>query len=121
VPGGEGRRRPLDDGHRRPTPPRDSVGDRREPPPERGHQPLRLLAGARVPADGADRGEDVVEAVRVQRDDLGGAAEIVERVLDVTGGQRADPAEILGQDQVGGQRGERVGVQRVEVLARGEL
>jgi len=73
-----------------------------------------------VLAHGQDRREDVVEGVRIQGDDLGGAAEKVERVLDVASGQSADPAEVLRQDQVGGQRGQRVGVQRVQVLARGE-
>jgi hypothetical protein len=70
--------------------------DRRKPSAQRGHQPRGLLLGAGVLADGHDRGEDLVEAARVQGDDLGGAAEIVQRLLDVAGGQRADPAQILG-------------------------
>ncbi|MCI4066977.1 hypothetical protein MRQ36_32205 [Micromonospora sp. R77] len=43
------------------------------------------------------------------------------RVVDPVGGERADPAQVLGQDEVRVEARERAGVQRVKVRAGGEL
>jgi hypothetical protein len=45
------------------------------------------------------------------------AAQVVQCILDVAGGQRADPAQVLGQDQLRLQVGQRAGVQGVQVRA----
>ena len=52
---------------------------------------------------------------------VGLAAEVAEGVLDVTGGERADSAQVLGQDQFWLEPGQGVGVQRVQVGAGGQL
>jgi hypothetical protein len=59
--------------------------------------------------------------MRVERDDVRLTPEVVERLLDVVRGQRADSAEVLGQDQLGIQPGERLRVQGVEVGPGGHL
>jgi hypothetical protein len=110
VPGGEGRVDPLDDRHGGSASARDPAGDRREPLPERRHQLFGLRPGAGVLADGEDRGEHLVKGVRIKGDDLGGAAEVVRGLFDVAGGQGADAAQVLGEDEVRGERGEGAGV-----------
>jgi hypothetical protein len=74
-----------------------------------------------VATDGQDRGKYIVEALRIQGDDLGRAAQMVQRLLHVAGGERAHATQVLSEDQLRGQRGQRAGVQRVEILALGEL
>ena len=72
--------------------------------PQPGDQPFGLRPGAGPAADGEDRREHVVQAARIEGDDLGGAAKIAKRVFDVAGWQRADPAQVLGENQRGKRR-----------------
>ena len=48
-----------------------------------------------------DGGEDVLEGVRVDGEDVGGAAEVGEGVVDGGDVDGADGAEVLGDDEVG--------------------
>lgn len=91
--------------------------------PERGHQPPGLLRSAAMRADGPDRREHVVEGARIQREDLGGAAQVVQRLAHMPGRQRADSAQVLGEDQLRVEGGQGVGVQcvQVQVPARGQF
>jgi hypothetical protein len=101
VPGAEGRVDPFDDRHVRPVLARDLVRDRGQTLPKRGHQLPSRLRSAAMRADSQDRCEHVIEGARVERNNLGGAAEVVQRLVHVAGRQRADPAQILGEDQLG--------------------
>ena len=65
--------------------------------------------------------EHLGEGVRIDGQDLGGAAQVVKRLFHVPARQGADPAQVLGEYQFGGQCGEGIGVQRVQILARSEL
>jgi hypothetical protein len=117
VPGRERGIDPLD--HRDPgaRPPRDLRGYRGEPVPEAADQLRGPLRRAGPRADGEDRAEHFVEAVRVEREHVGAAPQVVQGFRHVPRGQRADAAQVLRQDQVGAQPGECVRVQRVQVLA----
>jgi hypothetical protein len=59
--------------------------------------------------------------MRIQGQYVRVTPQIVQRVADVPGRQRADPAQVLSQDQVGIQPGQRPRVQGVQVTARGQL
>ena len=73
--------------------------DRREPPAETGHQPRGSLRHARPPSDGEDRGQHVLEAVRIERDDLGRAAETTRTSPSVRpAGQRATILDAAGSN-----------------------
>jgi len=57
--------------------------------------------------------------VWVEREHVGAAAEVIQGVLDVAAGNRADTAQVLGQDQVRIHCGQRAFVQGIKILARG--
>jgi len=65
--------------------------------------------------------EHLVEGVRVEGQHVGAASQVVQCLRHVPGRQRADPAQVLGQDQVGLQVREGAGVQGVQVCAGGPL
>ena len=123
VPGGERRIHPLDDRDPGPRPAR-----RRWPRPraQPGTQLRRPGASARsgtpVRAPTSEnRVQHLVERVRIERQHVGPAAQVAQRVLDLAGRQRAHPAQVLGQDQVGIQLRQRLRVQGVQVRARRQL
>ena len=76
------------------------------------------ILGAEELPDDLDLRDDVVERVRVEREDLGrlGEAEPGERFLDVARGHGADAAQILGEDHVGLLTADQVGVESVQRL-----
>jgi hypothetical protein len=45
--------------------------------------------------------QDLVQGAGIQGDDLGLAAQDIQGLVDVAGGDRADGAQVLGQHQVG--------------------
>ena len=116
MPGRERRVGPLEHHHRHGRPPGDRGAHDVQPPPQVGHQarPPRLATGRL--AERADRPEHLVEVLRVQRQHLGPAAQVGQRVVDHRHVDRADRAQVLGHDQVGVEVGQRPGVQVVEVL-----
>src|SRR5213592_995059 len=73
--------------------------------------PIKMGAVARLGSPWEDASFDLGDRVRVEGDDLGaGCAQL----FDVVGGDGADRAEVLGQDQVGLQRLEQRAVNRVQ-------
>jgi hypothetical protein len=121
VPGGERRIHPFDHRDLRAPPPGDGRRGAGEPGPQLAHQPRGALRHAGPLPDRQDRVQHLVERVRVKREHVGLASQIAQGVFDLPGRQRAHPAQVLGQDQVGPQIRERVGVQRVQVGPGGEL
>jgi hypothetical protein len=117
VSGGERRIHPFHDADPGPGPVRDGRGDGRQPGAQAGHEALRPIGYAGAGTDGEDGVEHLVQGVRVQRQHVGPAAEIVQCVGDLAGRQGAHPAQVLGQDQFRGERGEGVRVQGVQVGA----
>ena len=97
------------------------VGD----PADHGGQPLTepsgqlagLLLAPGGPAQRADGVEYLGERVRVDGQDLGGAAEVVEGRAHGVDVDRADGAEVLGDDQVRVEAAQRSRVEVVEVVA----
>ena len=75
------------------------------------------LLGAGGLADLEHAVQDLVQGAGVQGHHLGLAAQDVQGLGDVAGGDRADRAQILGQHQVGAQVTDGVGVEPVERLA----
>ncbi len=66
-----------------------------------------------------DLRDDVVQGVRVERDDLGvGESQFVEGAFDLAARHRADAAEVLGQDHVGAFPAQEILVQDVERVLR---
>ena len=122
VPGDEGRVDPLDDDHAGAGPRgeggRDGRGDGVEAGAQAGDHLGRPPGHAERVADGEHRAEHVVQRRRVQGEHVGGAAEVGQRLVDHVGGQRADPAQVLGEHEVGVEAAQGALVQRVEVLAR---
>lgn len=121
VPGRERRIHPLDDRHPRPPAALDQGRDPGEAPAKAGDDPRRAVTRAGPLADGEDRAEHLLQRVRVERQHVGAAPEVVQCLRHVPRRQRAHPAQVLGEDQVRAQPGQRAGVQRVQVLAAGEL
>ena len=84
---------------------------------QRGDQCLRLGAAPHGLAQRDDRGQHVVEGVRVEGQHVGRAPEVGQRLVDLGDVERADRAEVLGDHEVGVELGERAGVEVVEVRA----
>jgi hypothetical protein len=89
----------------------DPGRDRGQPITQAVDQQLRPDAGPGAVPHGKDGIEHLLEPARVEGDDIGAAAEVVQGFLDVAGGQRADSAQILREDDVRSQGGQRVRVQ----------
>jgi hypothetical protein len=121
VPGRERRIHPLDDRDPRAGTARDPRRHVGQPPAEARDQPLGAVGRPGPFADREDRVQHVLERVWVERQHVGAAPQVVQRLRHVPRGQRAHPAQVLRQDEVRAQPGERVGVQRVQVLAAGKL
>jgi hypothetical protein len=75
-------------------------------------------AAGRGHGDGAV--EDVPERVRVECDDLGRLSEQGHGFAGGVRGKRAHGAEVLGEDDVGGERADGTGVEGVQRKARGD-
>jgi hypothetical protein len=121
VPGRERRVHPLDDRDPGPRAARDARRHAGEAIAQASDDPRRAVPGSGPLADGEDRAEDLIKGVRVEGQHVGAAPQVVQCLRHVPGRQRADPAQVLRQDQVGPQPGECVRVQRVQVLAAREL
>ena len=111
VPGRERRVDPLNDRHRGAGPAGYTRGDVGESLTQRGHEKFCFPRGAGMPSDDLDRLQNLVESVRIRRDDIGGAAQIVQRIGNLARRQRADPAQVLGEDELRGQRRERASIE----------
>ena len=61
--------------------------------------------------------QDLVQGAGVEGEDLGLAAEDIQGLVDLAGGDRADRAQVLGQDQVGAQVADGLGVEPVDRLS----
>ena len=100
------------------------VGDRcphaGDPRAEVAHDRVGGRVGTGDRAHLADARDHVVEARRVERHDVGVAAEHVERVGDRARRHCAHLAEILGEDHVGLDGADPGRVERVDRLARGD-
>ena len=121
VPGRERRIDPLDDRDPRAGTARDPRRHVGQPAAEARDQPLGAFGRPGPLAYREDRVQHILERVRIERQHVGAAPEVVQRLRHVPRGQRAHPAQVLRQDEVRAQPRERVGVQRVQVLAAGEL
>jgi hypothetical protein len=121
VPGRERRVHPLDERDPRSRAARDQGRHPGEALAEACDDLRRAFGHAGALADGEDRAEHLLQRVRVERKHGGAAAEVVQCLRHVPGWQRAHPAQVLGEDQVRAQPGQRVRVQRVQVPAAGEL
>ena len=118
VAGRERRVGPLQEHHARPVlAPGRARPDRREPPALVGHELGRLLVVPGGLAQRLDRAEHLVERVGVDGQHLGRAAQVGEGVVDDRDVDRADGAQVLGDDEVGVQPGQRTLVEVVEVVA----
>lgn len=67
--------------------------------------------------DGLHRVDDLVQGLRIDLQDLGPATQLGDGVIHVAAGDRADPAEILAEDEVRITGRQGVLVEGVEVLA----
>jgi hypothetical protein len=119
VTRGERRIHPLHDRHARTAEPGHARRDRRQPLVQPRHQRRGPLGNAGPVPDGHDRVQYLGQRVRVQGQHVRVAAQVVQGLVHVPGRQRAHPAQVLGQDQVGCQFGQGPRVQRVQILARG--
>ena len=117
----EGRVEPLegDDGRVAPAPGRPF--DRVEPRAQAVDQLPGARAAADALADVEDVGEDVLEACRIEREDLGAPDHRRDGVTDLSGRDGADGAELLGEEEVGRELGQALLVEGVEARAGGEL
>ena len=115
-PGANGRVRPLEHQHAWSWPTAECHLDALQTCPQSGHQGSCLGSVRSALAQQQDRRPDLVEGVRVDRQHVGPAAEVGQRVVDRRHVDRADGAEVLGHHQVGVEGGERVRLQVVEVL-----
>ena len=97
--------------------PRSPRPDRREPPALVGHELGGLLVVPGGLAQRLDRAEHVVERVGVDGQHLGSAAEVGQGIVHDRDVDRADGAQVLGDDEVGVQPGQRSLVEVVEVVA----
>ena len=79
---------------------------------------LRRVTGG--PTDRLHRPDDLGQRHRVEGDDLGPTAEMLEGGVDLLDVDGAHRAQVLGHHQIGVERAERPLVQRVEVLACGQ-
>jgi hypothetical protein len=61
--------------------------------------------------------QNLIQGAGVKGDHLGLAAQDVQGLVDVAGGDRADRAQVLGQHQLGAQVVDGLGVEPVERLA----
>lgn len=117
---GERRRRPLEHDRRPQADAEESGFDLGEAPTEISHH-LRCPVGGRGGrADGDDRREHLLEGHRVERQHVGGAREVVERVVDLAHVDRADRAQVLGDHEVRIDVGERTTFEPVQVLPGGD-
>jgi hypothetical protein len=121
VTRGERRIHPLHDRHARTAEPGHARRDRRQPLVQPRHQRRGPLGNAGPLPDGHDRVQYPGQRMRVQGQHVRVAAQVVQGLVHVPGRERAHPAQVLGQDQVGRQRGQGPRVQRVQVLPRGQL
>jgi uncharacterized protein YjbJ (UPF0337 family) len=94
--------------------------DRRQPRAQPGYQRRGPLGHSGPLPDRRDRVQHLVQRVRIQGQYVRLAAQVLQRVAHLPGRQRAHPAQVLGQDQVGRQFSQRPRVQRVEILTRGQ-
>ena len=122
VPGGERRVDPLHDRDPGPRPAGHRRGHRGQPRPQAGDQ-------GRRPAPARRRRAPTARIVSSTSSSVCGSSDSTSArqprwssgVGDLAGRQRAHPAQVLGQDQVGVEAGQRARVQGVEVGAGGEL
>lgn len=121
VARGERRVGPFDDGDPGPGPPGDPFRDAGEPATELADQADGAAGCAGPLADGQDRLQDFCQGTGIKRQHVRLAAEVAKCLADMPGRQGAYPAQILRQDQVRRQPGERPRVQGVQVLAGREL
>jgi hypothetical protein len=92
VTGGERRIHPLDDRHPGFPPPRDPrlhIGQPRPEPVDEINTPVPYARGL---CHGHEGAQHVLQRVRIKRQHIGAAAEMLERVVHVPGRQRAHPA-----------------------------
>ena len=118
VPGGEWRVGPLQHQH---APPGRALDVPAQPGDARAQgRDDRVAASccAEHRADRADRREHLFERARIERDDLRGASEVAQRIVDPFDVDGANRAEILGEHQLGIETGQRLLVEPVEIFAR---
>ena len=119
VPGGERRVGPLENEGCRTTSAGDTLGRR----VESGTAPLDESGGGDVRpsarADGEDRVEHLVERHRIERQHVGAAPEVGQRVVDLRHIDGAHRAQILGDDELRVEVGEGAAIEAVQVLAGG--
>ncbi len=121
VPRRKRRVDPFDDGHPWTASARDCLGDPVEPGLQSCHQVGRSIRRSGRLAYRQDRRQHVRQRVRIERQHVGAAAEVVKRIFDVAGRYGADTAEVLRQDQLGLQPGQCLRVERVEIRAGAQL
>ena len=87
------------------------------PAPQVVDDSARLGGPTRALTDAHDVVEHVVDTVRIEGQDLGVAAQDVEGIGDLAGRHGAHPAQVLGEDEVGLDALDELGVEGVERLA----
>ena len=121
MPGGKRRVHPLDHRDPRSASSSHAASDAIKPSPELVGQPLGSVRHAGSSPHFLDGIQYVLERMGVEREHVGVTAQVVQGVCNLARRQRADPAQILGEDQLWVQGRERAGVQGVEIVASGRL
>lgn len=117
VTGGEGRVGPLEHEHRTPPSSGHRLGDAIEPAPEVRDDRAGAVGSIGRTADALDRRQHLFQRHRVERQHVGTARQIRQGVVDLADVDGTHRTEILGDDEVGVEVGERTSVEAVEVLA----
>ena len=115
MPRGEGWIHPFDHRDPRTSPPRNRRRSTGQPGAQVADQARGTLCCPGALANGQNRVKHLIERMRVKRQHVGLASQVVQCILDVTGWQSAHPAQVLGQDQVGLQRRQSLRPQGIEV------
>ncbi len=109
---------PLEHEDPRLRPPGDCACDCADALSEVGDQAATPVCDTGCVRHGVDGDEDVVEAHGVERDHRSPAPQMLERSIDIARWQRAHPAQILGEHEVGVDTPEGLDVEAVHGLAR---
>src|SRR6202165_2843716 len=113
----KGRVDPFETDHLSRTPSGDTLLDRHDPPAKGIANVLRGIRPSDQAADQENVLEDVLEALRLERHQLGRRPQPAGGPLDHWVGDGADLAQFLRQDQVGVERRQQVGVERVDAAS----
>ena len=118
MPGAEGRIGPFEHGHTGTISRGHGVGDSIQPPAERSDELHRPLLGVGGAADRLNGRQDLVQRHRVERDHLGPAPQVLQRLVHFVDVDGAHGAQVLGHDQIGIEVAQRSLIEGVEVFAR---